>query len=64
MVTLSPVLVTPNQDCQYKLEVDASQFSIEAILWQRDPANAKKLRAVGYYFAILLPMEKNYKVFN
>jgi hypothetical protein len=64
IVTLSPVLVAPDQDCQYELEVDASQFAIGAILWQRDPANAKKLWAVGYYSASLSPVEKNYQVFD
>jgi len=46
------------------LKVDASQFAIGAILWQQDPANAKKLHAVGYYSATLSPTERNYKVFN
>jgi hypothetical protein len=43
IVTSSPVIVAPDQDCQFELEVDASQFAIGAILWQRDPANTKKL---------------------
>jgi hypothetical protein len=43
IVTSSPVLVAPDQDRQFELEVDASQFAIGAILWQRDPANKKKL---------------------
>ncbi len=34
IVTLSPVLIAPDQDCQFELEVDASQFAIGAILWQ------------------------------
>ena len=34
IVTLSPVLVAPDQDRQFELEVDASQFAIGAILWQ------------------------------
>src|SRR6266851_5175963 len=34
IVTLSPVLIAPNQDCQFELEVDASQFAIGVILWQ------------------------------
>ena len=34
IITSSPVLVAPNQDCQFELEVDASQFAIGAILWQ------------------------------
>jgi hypothetical protein len=64
IVTSSPVLVAPDQSCQFELEVDASQFAIGAILWQRDPANPKKLRAVGYYSATLAPAERNYKVFD
>ena len=34
IVTTSPVLVASDQDCQFELEVDASQFAIGAILWQ------------------------------
>ncbi len=57
IVTLSPVLIAPDQDRQFELEVDASQFAIGAILWQRDPANTKKLRTIGYYSATLSPAE-------
>ena len=32
IITSSLVLIAPNQDCQFKLEVDASQFAIGAIL--------------------------------
>jgi hypothetical protein len=64
IVTSSPIIVAPDQDCQFELEVDASQFAIGAILWQRDPANPKKLWACGYYSATLSPAEWNYKVFN
>ncbi len=34
IVTSLPVLITPNQDPQFELEVHASQFAIGAILWQ------------------------------
>jgi len=64
IVTSSPILVAPDQDCQFKLKVDASQFAIGAILWQQDPANTKKLWACGYYSTILSPAEQNYKVFD
>ena len=64
IVTSSPILVAPNQEQQFELEVDASQFAIGAILWQRDPANPKKLCACGYYSATLSPAEQNYKVFD
>jgi hypothetical protein len=64
IVTSSPVIVALDQDRQFELEVDASQFAIGAILWQRDPANAKKLRACGYYSTTLSPAERNYKIFD
>jgi hypothetical protein len=64
IITSSPVLVAPDQERQFELEVDASQFAIGAILWQRDPANPKKLCACSYYSATLSPAEQNYKVFN
>jgi hypothetical protein len=34
VVTSSPVLVTPDQDQQFELEVDASQYALGGILWQ------------------------------
>jgi len=34
IVTSSPVLVASDQEQQFELEVDASQFTIGAILWQ------------------------------
>jgi len=34
VITSHPVLVAPNQDRQFELEVDASQFALGAILWQ------------------------------
>jgi hypothetical protein len=57
IVTSSPIIVAPDQDRQFELEVDASQFAIGAILWQRDPANTKKLCACSYYSATLSPAE-------
>jgi hypothetical protein len=32
IITSSPILITPDQDHQFELEVDASQFAIGAIL--------------------------------
>jgi hypothetical protein len=34
VVASHPVLVAPDQDHQFKLEVDASQYALGAILWQ------------------------------
>jgi hypothetical protein len=53
IITSSPILIAPDQECQFELKVDASQFAIGAILWQRDPANPKKLWACGYYSVTL-----------
>ncbi len=64
VVTSQPVLVALDQDQQFKLEVDASQFALEAILWQWDPANKKKLQAVGYFSTTLNPAERNYKIYD
>jgi len=56
-ICLHPILMAPDQDRQFELEVDVSQFALGAILWQRDPANAKKLRAIGYYSKTLSPAQ-------
>ena len=62
VVVSHPVLVAPDQDRQFEWEVDASQYALGAILWQRDPANEKKLHAVGYYSSMLSPAKINYKI--
>jgi len=64
VVTSSPVLVALDQDRQFELEVDASQYALGAILWQRDPAMPQKLRAISYYSKTLAPAEMNYKIHN
>jgi RNase H-like domain found in reverse transcriptase len=38
IVTMSPILCAPDPNQQFELEVDASQYALGAILWQRDPA--------------------------
>ena len=62
VVCSSLVLVAPDQDHQFELEVDASQYTLGAILWQRDPAMPKKLHAVGYYSGTLSLAKMNYKI--
>jgi hypothetical protein len=57
IVTSAPVLVAPDQDRQFELEVDASQFALGGILWQRDPASPKLLHAVGFFSGTLSPAE-------
>jgi hypothetical protein len=62
IVTSTPILVAPDQDQQFELEVDASQFALGGILWQRDPASPKLLRAVGFFSSTLSPAEQNYSI--
>jgi len=62
VVTLSPVLDAPDQDQQFKLEVDASQYALGGILWQQDPASLKLLRAVRFFSSTLSPAEWNYSI--
>jgi hypothetical protein len=62
VVTSGPVLVAPDQDRQFKLEVDASQYALGGILWQQDPANPKLLQAVGFFSSTLSPVERNYSI--
>ena len=44
--------------------MDASQYALGAILWQRDPAMPQKLHTIGYYSKILALAEMNYKIHN
>jgi hypothetical protein len=62
VVILSPILVALDQDRQFELEVDASQYTLGAILWQQDPAMLKKLCTVGYYSKTLALANMNYKI--
>lgn len=57
IVTFSPVLVAPDQDQQFELEVDASQFALGGILWQQDPVSPKLLRVVGFFSSTLSSAE-------
>jgi len=57
IVTFSPVLVAPDQDQQFELEVDASQFALGGILWQQDPASPKLLCTIRYFSSTLSPAE-------
>jgi len=57
IVTFSPVLVAPDQDRQFELEVDASQFALGGILWQQDPVSPKLLRVVGFFSSTLSSAE-------
>ena len=61
-VTSEPILVHPELDKQFELEVDASGFAVGAVLLQRKEDN--KRHPVGYYLATLNAAEQNYNIYD
>src|SRR5258708_27506796 len=61
-VTSEPILTQPDLAEQFTLEVDASGFTVGAVLLQRKTDN--KLHPVGYYSATLNEAERNYDIYD
>jgi RNase H-like domain found in reverse transcriptase len=59
-VTTDPVLQQPDHTKPYTLEVDASQYTSGAILYQ--PDDQDQLRPVGYYLKTFNQAERNYDI--
>jgi RNase H-like domain found in reverse transcriptase len=62
IVTSDLVLFRPDETKQFELEVDASQYAIGAILYQRDD-NGKQ-RPVAYHSETLNEAERGYDIFD
>jgi RNase H-like domain found in reverse transcriptase/Integrase zinc binding domain/Reverse transcriptase (RNA-dependent DNA polymerase) len=62
IVMSDPVLHRPNYDLPFTLEVDASQYTTGAILYQ--PNDKGRLCPVGYHSHTLNPAERGYDVHN
>ena len=62
IVSSDPVLQRPDHDRPFELEVDALQYVLGAILYQRNDGG--KLQPVGYYSQTLNPAERNYDVYD
>jgi hypothetical protein len=58
----NPELNAPDPSCQYKLKVDASQFTLGAVLFQKD--NHRKRQAIGFASKMLNEAEQNYNVWD
>jgi hypothetical protein len=57
-----PVLLQPDQKKPFKVEVDASNYAIGAILMQRDDKNT--LHPVAFFSKTINPAQRNYDVYN
>src|ERR1700677_2921263 len=61
-VTSEPVLIQPNLDQPFELEVDASGFALGAVLTQRGKDN--KRHPVAYFSTTLTEPEQNYDIYD
>ena len=61
-VTSKPVLYQPDWSKQFELEVDASLFTIGAVLFQRDEEGRR--RPISYFSQALNPVERNYNIWD
>ena len=59
-VTSDPILWHPDPSAPFELEVDASDFALGSILFQRDKNN--KRRAVTYHSRALIAAKRNYSI--
>lgn len=61
--TSAPILVTPDPQLQFVVEVDASDVGVGAVLSQRSPSD-DKLHPCAFFSHRLSPTERNYDVGN
>lgn len=61
--TSAPVLIQPNPELQFIVEVDASDCGVGAVLSQRSPSD-QKLHPCAYFSRKLSSAERNYDIGN
>ncbi len=62
ILTSEPVLTHPNLEKPFELEVDASDYAIGAILFQRDERG--KPKPLGFHSKTLSKEEMNYNIYD
>ena len=62
VVQTEPVLLQPDQKKLFKVEIDASNYAIGAVLMQKD--NKRILHPVAYFSKSLNSAQRNYDVYN
>ncbi len=58
----APVLMMPHMEAPFRVETDASDFAVGAILSQQDADG--DWRPVAYYSIAMQPAERNYDIYN
>jgi len=61
MVTTAPVLACPDPEQQFFLEVDASSFTLGAVLFQKEDSGR---RDMVYFSKALSTTERNYNIWD
>ena len=61
-ITQAPVLAMPDYEKPFKLEVDVSNYTLGAVLNQRDSNN--QIHPVTFYSATLSSAEQNYDIYD
>ena len=56
------MLMHPDHNHPFTLKVNASQYTLGAVLSQRN--NAGRLQPVGYFSKTLIPAKRNYDVYD
>ena len=62
IVSSDPVLLHTDEDKPFELEVDASNYAIGAVLFQKDDQGRRQ--PIGYFSTALKAAEKNYDIWD
>ena len=62
VVQKEPVLLQPDQKKPFKVEIDASNYAIGAVLMQKDDKGT--LHPIAYFSKLLNSAQRNYNVYN
>ena len=62
LVKGDPILMHPDHNCPFTLEVNVSQYVLGVVLSQQN--DASRLQLVGYFLKTLILAKQNYDIYN